>query len=106
VAENIEESRAPLIEHLIELRQRLVYSTIAVIIAIGAGGEIQLTDAMASTIGSVPFHAVRFDGARFDCGDKAGYLAANIAYALQRDDIGPKLVDLIPQLKDFVLKEC
>lgn len=74
--------------------------------AIGAGGEIQLTDAMASTIGSVPFHAVRFDGARFDCGDKAGYLAANIAYALQRDDIGPKLVDLIPQLKDFVLKEC
>ena len=66
----------------------------------GAGGEIQLTDAMAATIGSVPFHAVRFEGTRFDCGDKAGYLAANIAYALQRDDIGPGLRKLIPHLKD------
>lgn len=66
----------------------------------GAGGEIQLTDAMAATIGSVPFHAVRFEGTRFDCGDKAGYLAANIAYALERDDIGPGLRKLIPHLKD------
>lgn len=66
----------------------------------GAGGEIQLTDAMAATIGSVPFHAVRFEGARFDCGDKAGFLAANIAYALERDDIGPGLRKLVPELKD------
>jgi len=66
----------------------------------GAGGEIQLTDAMAATIGTVPFHAVRFEGTRFDCGDKAGYLAANIAYALKRDDIGPDLRTLVPQLKD------
>ena len=66
----------------------------------GAGGEIQLTDAMAATIGSVPFHAVRFEGTRFDCGDKAGYLAANIAYALERDDVGPGLRKLIPHLKD------
>ena len=66
----------------------------------GAGGEIQLTDAMAATIGSVPFHAVRFEGTRFDCGDKAGYLAANIAYALERDDIAPGLRTLVPQLKD------
>jgi len=66
----------------------------------GAGGEIQLTDAMAATIGSVPFHAVRFEGTRFDCGDKAGFLAANIAYALERDDIAPGLRTLVPQLKD------
>ncbi|MEQ9143366.1 MAG: UTP--glucose-1-phosphate uridylyltransferase GalU [Parvibaculaceae bacterium] len=66
----------------------------------GAGGEIQLTDAMAAMIGSVPFHAARFEGTRFDCGDKAGFLAANIAYALERDDIGPRLKDLVPSLKD------
>jgi UTP--glucose-1-phosphate uridylyltransferase len=66
----------------------------------GAGDEIQLTDAMAATIGSVPFHAVRFDGTRFDCGDKAGYLAANIAYALARQDIGPNLRALVPSLSN------
>ncbi|MEQ9519918.1 MAG: UTP--glucose-1-phosphate uridylyltransferase GalU [Parvibaculum sp.] len=67
----------------------------------GAGGEIQLTDAMAATLGEVPFHGVRFDGQRFDCGDKAGYLAANIIYALRRDDIAPRLKDLIPDLKNY-----
>ena len=50
----------------------------------GAGGEIQLTDAMAGLIGGAPFHGLRFDGRRFDCGDKVGFLEANIAYALQR----------------------
>ena len=67
----------------------------------GAGGEIQLTDAMAATLGDVPFHGVRFDGQRFDCGDKAGYLAANIAYAMRRDDIAPRLAELIPDLRTY-----
>ena len=55
----------------------------------GAGGEIQLTDAMQQMIGKQPFHAVTFDGTRYDCGDKAGFITANIALALQRPDIGP-----------------
>lgn len=55
----------------------------------GAGGEIQLTDAMAQLIGKQPFHGFTFDGARYDCGDKAGYIQANLALALQREDIGP-----------------
>lgn len=55
----------------------------------GAGGEIQLTDAMAQLIGKQPFHAFRFAGQRFDCGDKASYIQANLALALARDDIGP-----------------
>ena len=55
----------------------------------GAGGEIQLTDAMARMIGTQPFHGVTFDGDRYDCGDKAGYIQANLALALARPDIGP-----------------
>jgi UTP--glucose-1-phosphate uridylyltransferase len=55
----------------------------------GAGGEIQLTDAMARMIGTQPFHGVTFDGDRYDCGDKAGYIQANLALALARSDIGP-----------------
>ncbi len=54
----------------------------------GAGGEIQLTDALASLIGRGPFHGYRFEGTRFDCGDKAGFFEANIAFALQHPDIG------------------
>ena len=54
----------------------------------GAGNEIQLTDAMAQMIGTQPFHAYKFDGRRFDCGDKAGFITANIALALDREDIG------------------
>ena len=53
----------------------------------GAGGEIQLTDAMARTIDEVPFHGLRFAGTRFDCGSKEGFLEANVAYALARDDL-------------------
>ena len=53
----------------------------------GAGGEIQLTDAMARTIGRMPFHGLRFEGRRFDCGSKAGFLEAGIAFALERDDL-------------------
>lgn len=55
----------------------------------GAGGEIQLTDAMARMIGDQPFHGLTFAGTRYDCGDKAGYVQANIATALGREDIGP-----------------
>ena len=55
----------------------------------GAGGEIQLTDAMAQLIGTQPFHGLAFEGTRFDCGDKAGHITANIALALARDDVGP-----------------
>jgi UTP--glucose-1-phosphate uridylyltransferase len=50
----------------------------------GAGGEIQLTDAMAQLIGKQPFHGYTFDGVRHDCGDKAGHIIANIALALER----------------------
>ena len=57
----------------------------------GAGGEIQLTDAMAQLIGKMPFHAVKTDCARYDCGDKVGFLAANIAVGLSRPDIAPQL---------------
>jgi UTP--glucose-1-phosphate uridylyltransferase len=55
----------------------------------GAGNEIQLTDAMAQMIGTQPFHGFKFEGRRFDCGDKAGFITANIALALDRSDIGP-----------------
>jgi len=57
----------------------------------GAGGEIQLTDAMAQLIGRQPFHAVKVDAVRYDCGDKAGYVIANLALALEREDVGPKV---------------
>ena len=54
----------------------------------GAGGEVQLTDALARMIGQVPFHAHRFEGRRFDCGDKVGFFEANLAFALEREDLG------------------
>ena len=53
----------------------------------GAGGEIQLTDAMARMIGSQPFHAVTFDGRRYDCGSKVGFVEATLALALEREDM-------------------
>ncbi|MGD1955682.1 MAG: UTP--glucose-1-phosphate uridylyltransferase GalU [Sphingomonadales bacterium] len=53
----------------------------------GAGGEIQLTDAMARLIGKQPFHGLAFDGERFDCGDKLGYIEATLAFGLGRDDL-------------------
>lgn len=57
----------------------------------GAGNEIQLTDAMAKLIGRQPFHGVRFRGTRYDCGDKVGYMVANVAYGLQRSDLANDL---------------
>lgn len=59
----------------------------------GAGNEIQLTDAMAQLIGQQPFHAFKFGGERYDCGDKAGFATANFALSLEREEIGDKLRD-------------
>ena len=53
----------------------------------GAGNEVQLTDAMAKLIGHVPFHGLRYEGKRFDCGDKIGFLEAQIAFALDRPEM-------------------
>lgn len=57
----------------------------------GAGGEIQLTDAMAQLIGNQAFHALTFAGRRFDCGSKAGFVEATLAIALQRDDLAQEV---------------
>ena len=64
----------------------------------GAGNEIQLTDAMAQLIGKTPFHAVKTDCARYDCGDKVGFLHANIAVGLSRPDIAPALRAILGKL--------
>ena len=55
----------------------------------GAGGEIQLTDAMTKLIGRQPFHAYRFVGERYDCGSAAGFVIANLAMSLKRGDVAP-----------------
>lgn len=57
----------------------------------GAGGEIQLTDNMAHLIGRQPFHGLRFEGRRFDCGNKVGFIEANVAFSLAHPDIGPEV---------------
>jgi UTP--glucose-1-phosphate uridylyltransferase len=57
----------------------------------GAGGEIQLTDAMAKLIGVQPFHGVTVEAERHDCGDKVGFVKANLALALKRDDVAPAI---------------
>lgn len=57
----------------------------------GAGGEIQLTDAMAQMVGRQPFNAVTFNGKRYDCGSKVGYIEANLALALQRPDMADQV---------------
>jgi UTP--glucose-1-phosphate uridylyltransferase len=58
---------------------------------VGEGGEIQLTDALSSLIETQSFYGLDFKGKRFDCGNKLGYLEANIAFALEREDLGPAL---------------
>jgi UTP--glucose-1-phosphate uridylyltransferase len=58
--------------------------------AAGAGGEIQLTDAMMALARSQPFYGLKFAGRSFDCGSKTGFLAANVAYGLERPDIAPE----------------
>jgi UTP--glucose-1-phosphate uridylyltransferase len=65
----------------------------------GAGGEVQLTDGMAKLIGKQPFHGLRYEGRRFDCGDKAGFLEAQIAFALKRPDMAPAV-------REFLKRYC
>jgi UTP--glucose-1-phosphate uridylyltransferase len=61
----------------------------------GAGGEIQLTDAIARLIGSQPVHAFQFEGQRYDCGSAAGFVIANIALALERGDVAPAVREFL-----------
>jgi UTP--glucose-1-phosphate uridylyltransferase len=61
----------------------------------GAGGEIQLTDSMAKLIGTQPFHGVRYEGRRFDCGDKIGFLEAQIAFALKRPEMAAQVREFL-----------
>ena len=64
----------------------------------GAGNEIQLTDSMARLIGTQPFHGLRFQGTRYDCGDRVGFLEANVAFALELPDLGPKVREALAKL--------
>jgi UTP--glucose-1-phosphate uridylyltransferase len=64
----------------------------------GAGGEIQLTDAMAKMIGRTPFHALRYTGRRYDCGSRIGFLEANVAVALHRTDTAAETQALLERL--------
>jgi UTP--glucose-1-phosphate uridylyltransferase len=57
----------------------------------GTGGEIQLTDAMIMLAAKQAFYGLKFEGRSFDCGSKVGFLAANVAYALERPDIAPAM---------------
>ena len=62
----------------------------------GSGGEIQLTDALAKLIGEgQAFHGLRFEGRRFDCGDKLGFLEATVALGLQHPELGPGLRQIL-----------
>ncbi len=74
----------------------------------GAGGEIQLTDAMITLMLEQAFHGLKYEGTTFDCGDKLGFLMANVAYGLTHDEIGPefknelmKLLAATPSLKNI-----
>ena len=64
----------------------------------GAGGEIQLTDSMARLIGGAPFNGLRLSGTRYDCGTKLGFLEANVAFALERTDLGSNVFARIEQV--------
>jgi UTP--glucose-1-phosphate uridylyltransferase len=64
----------------------------------GAGNEIQLTDALSKTIGQVPFHGYRFEGKRYDCGTRVGFVEANVAFGLAHPEMGSRLRPLIEKL--------
>ncbi|MGH6682617.1 MAG: UTP--glucose-1-phosphate uridylyltransferase GalU [Pseudolabrys sp.] len=68
--------------------------------AAGTGGEIQLTDAMVALSRAQPFYGLKFEGRSFDCGSKIGFLAANVAYGLERADIAPELRNELRRLLD------
>lgn len=65
---------------------------------LGAGNEIQITDAMKTLMGSQDFHACAYEGRSFDCGSKVGFLAANVAFALERDDVGEEFREAVKKL--------
>ena len=64
----------------------------------GAGGEIQITDAMLRLSQKQPFYGYKFTGKTFDCGSKEGFIAANVSFALAREDTGPIVRSLIEEL--------
>ncbi|MBW1759477.1 MAG: UTP--glucose-1-phosphate uridylyltransferase, partial [Deltaproteobacteria bacterium] len=64
----------------------------------GAGGEIQLTDAMALLLEKHPFYACHFKGIRFDCGSKVGFQMANIAFAMERPELRSRLMPFLEKL--------
>jgi UTP--glucose-1-phosphate uridylyltransferase len=64
----------------------------------GAGGEIQITDAMLALLKMQPFYALRYEGKTFDCGSKVGFLTANVAYALARPDIAEAFANEVKKL--------
>lgn len=66
--------------------------------SVGAGGEIQLTDAMARMIGQQPFHALTFSGRRYDCGSKVGFVEATLSLALERPDLAAEVRNLMQRL--------
>ncbi len=65
----------------------------------GSGGELQLTDAIASLLGEEPVFAYEFEGKRYDCGDKLGYLEATVAYGLQHPEVGAGFAAYLRGLK-------
>ena len=65
---------------------------------LGAGGEIQLTDAIAKQIGDEPLHGFRFEGQRFDCGSQVGFLEANISLALDRPDLKISILNFLKKI--------
>ncbi len=64
----------------------------------GSGGEIQLTDSMARLIGRQPFHGLRYEGTRYDCGDKIGFIAANVAFALAHPEMGAQIRNVLKKI--------
>ncbi|WP_334128681.1 UTP--glucose-1-phosphate uridylyltransferase GalU [Sneathiella sp.] len=64
----------------------------------GAGNEIQLTDALSAMLGDIPFHGMKFEGTRYDCGDKIGFLEANIAFALNRADMRDDILAIVKKI--------
>ena len=71
----------------------------------GAGGEIQLTDAMISLVRTQSFYGVEFNGRTFDCGSKIGFLAANVAYALDHQELARETYEVLRELLGFDLSK-
>jgi UTP--glucose-1-phosphate uridylyltransferase len=103
MVEKPEPSKAP--SNLIITGRYILQPAIFDLLAVqnpGAGGEIQLTDAMIALSKKQPFYGLKFAGRSFDCGSKVGFLAANVAYALARDDLGPSMRETLRELLEPV----